>query len=882
MSSSSTTRKSATRPWRKESAKPLYNPLLPEEYLDIGTQRTLVTAAFVAIQAYKIFDLVARSRSTSIGGEHSDIFFVVKYFVIESAFLLLLPVLRIPWLTFTNATTMALILLLTFVNLFLSVSSMLSVSAIFMAIWKSFFDSEFDISGKRVRSRDLFDSHSHLSGSHIVRILPESTALFNPTLDSFCLESSYSEVFVPIRLNATEPIFIQMDGYDLNTQELTVHNFTKKDIKKFAMPAAPEKLEDSRLSYYALPISKPGLYRITKITDKSQLNIRLYRSDVLVSRCPSAFISSGTETDGSHRCVGDVDVPRISVDGVPPLKVKYSKSVRGQEKTITVQSVNSESANTSHTPTAGQGFYWKKGDSLSWASSQAVEIEMDTALSTTGEWIYYIDEVEDALGNVVSYTKKYNNREDPRVLFSKSLAYGFTVHSRPQISFKGCSPENPIKIRKGATARLPISIQGIDASEGPFRAEFEHSTLTDSFESDLQSNFHHNFTNLVDSLIAKDAGMYTMLDLEGQYCKGTVIEPATCLVYVPPEPSVVVKFESLEDKCAGSVGVVADLSLSGTPPFRVLYRTHKDGKLVNSGHKDIAQTREKIEFKPKDAGTYRYEFFSLSDNVYQSIGLGGPSFSTEQTVRALASASFVQPERKHKCCAGDSIDFSVNLHGLPPFKLDYEITHGSKRTEYSVKDIQDTRLDLSTPALGHGGPYTISLVSVQDSHGCVTPLNEKDLNIDVRRQRPAAAFLPYDGSMSIKTLEGRGVGLPLKLSGEGPWDVTYRHTKPDGTTVERKETKRQSNGETIRVQDNGVYSLVSVRDAYCPGDVQKSEQFDVNWIERPQLSLVNSSLLFEANDNVYERRAICENEDDVLELGLSGKLRTLFSDCDFF
>lgn len=871
MSSSTTTRKSSVRPWRKDSTKPLHNPLIPEEYLDIGTQRTIVSALFVAIQAYKLYDLFAGRQNAS--AYHSDIFFVIKFGLIEAIFLTILPVLRIPWLTFTNTITLALIVVLTGINLVLSVSSTLSASSIFLGIWKTFFDTELTISGKRVRSRDLFDSASHLSGRHTVHILPESTALFNPQLKSFCLENSYSEVFVPIRLNATEPIFIQLNSYDLDTHEMTVHNFTKKEIKKLRMHAAPERLDDPRLSYYALPVSQPGLYRVTKITDVSNLNIRLYRSDVLVSRCPSAFISSGMDADGTHRCVGDVDVPKISVDGVPPLKVKYSKSVKGIEKTISVQSVSPKFANAPQFPASGkQAFFWKNNESLAWAASQSVEVEMDTALGTTGDWVYYIEEVEDALGNVVNYTQIFNNHENPRLLYSKSLAYGFTVHPRPQISFKGCSPENPIKLRKGSTTRLPVVIKDVDISDGPFKVGIEHAPLEDSVDSNPEYGFVHNFTRLVDSITVKDSGMYKLQDFGGNFCKGTVLEPATCLVYVPPEPSIKVEFSSLEDKCAGPVGVTADISLSGSPPFIVNYRMIRDNVVIRNEYKTISQTREKLEFKPPSAGTYKYEFYRLGDDVYKNIELNDVQYSTDQTIRALASASFVQPDLKRKCCSGDTFDLQVKLSGIPPFKLNYEIIYGaSKRTSYTKSGIAAHTLDITTPPLKQGGPYTVSLVSVEDSHGCLTSLNERDINIDVRRQRPAADFLPIDGSLKVKTLEGRTVGLPLKLSGEGPWEITYRYEKPDGTSVDKKITKRKSNGEFIHVNEKGIYSLLSVSDAYCPGDISGSKPLDISWVEKPRLSLVNSTLLAVEGANTYERRPICENEEDVLELGLTGE-----------
>jgi len=873
-----TPRKPTIRPWRKDTAKNSADSLISEEYLDVGTQRTLVSALFVALQAYKIIDLLARRHSTTSGPEFSDLGFVVKYFLIETAFLVVLPVLRIPWLTFTKIVTLVIILLLIIINLLLSISASFSLSAIALGIWKTFFDSELTITGSRIRTKDIFDTNSHLSGRHTVHILPESTALFNPTFRSFCVDdSNQSEVLIPIRFNATDPIFIQLNGYDLATRELTTHNFTKKDIKKYRMPHSPEKLDDPRLSYYAIPVSKPALYRIAKVTDASNLNIRLYRSDVLVSKCPSAFISSGTDTDGSHHCVGDVDVPKISLDGVPPLKVKYSRSIQGQEKTMTVQSSNPLNSTVSYFPTSGKYFFWKDKEPLSWASSQSVDVEMDTVLSTTGDWVYYIDEVEDALGNVVNYTQIYNNRENPGQLYSKSLAYGFQIHPRPQINFKGCSPENPIKLRKGSTAKLPIVINGVDASDGPFKAEFEYAPLEDDSNSKSAFGFSYNFSRLLGSITAQDSGTYKLTELSGNYCKGTVLEPATCLVYVPPEPSIKVNFASVDDKCAGPVGVTADVALAGNPPFVVNYRIIRDNVIIKSEYKRILQTRDKVEFKPTSAGNYRYEFFKLGDEVYKNIELSGPEFSTEQTIRAVASASFVNPDQRRKCCSGDSIDFSASLNGIPPFTLNYEIVHGSsQRKAFTEKEITDNFVHLSTPALKLGGRYTISLISVQDSNGCVTSLNERDIYVDVRRDRPAAAFLPLDGSMEVKTLEGKAIGLPLKLSGEGPWDISYRHTKPDGTTVDKSTTMHRANGELIQINQKGVYSLLSVKDAYCPGDVKDSKSFDVSWIERPQLSLIKSSLLTQVNDNLYERRAICENEEDVLELGVTGKSLFVF------
>lgn len=844
------------RPWRKALVTPTYDTLISEEYIDVGTQRKFIITAFVVLQSYKLNNLAS-----------FDLTFVIKYTVLEALFISLLPILRIPRLVFSKKVTVLLIALMAIINL--SVGSLIpSLIGLMIGAWKLFFQSELTISGSRVRSKNVFDTHSHLSGRHVVQILPESTGLFNPTLESFCLDKNQPEVHIPVRFNATDPIFIQLNKFDFDTSESSTQNFTKKDIRRLRMATPPENIEDNRLSYYSLPVSEPGLYRIHQVTDASKLNIRLYRSDVLVSVCPSASIS-GKESDGVHRCIGDTSSPKITVNGVPPFKIKYTESINGEEKSSNVQTSALNHVVVPHVQGSNKPFFWKKSESLSWASSQPIDFDIKTSLGLKGEWTYYVDEVEDALGNVVNYNKKFNERRD---FYPEDLTYRFTVHSRPQINFHGCSPEKPIRLRKGSAAKLPIAIGGVSQDDGPFTADFEYISLDDDQETGSQFKFSQTFNKLFDNIKADKSGMYKLLDFSGNYCQGSVFEPSTCLVYVPPEPQLSVNFASVEDKCAGPVGVTADLSLSGTPPFVVNYRVFKDNIIIKSEHKIISQSRDTVEFKPTSTGTYKYEFFRLGDEVYKNIDLHGPEFGTDQTIRALASASFSIKGKTVKACSGDSIPFAVNVQGIAPFKLTYEIIYGAaSRSSFTKSDITENVVHLTTPPLKHGGKYTISLVSIEDSHGCLTNLNEPDMYVEVRRDRPGAAFLPLDGSMEIKTLEGRTVGLPLKLSGEGPWEVEYSHKREDGSIFNKSVFMRRPNGEVIAVDKKGEYKLLSVKDAYCPGEVTDSKSFDISWVEKPQLTVIKSSNIKEVAENLFERREICENDEDVLELGVSGK-----------
>lgn len=869
--SSAPIKKHIIKPWKKDTKpKSLYNTLIPADYIDPINQRLTVISVFFLIQAFKLWDLWF-SDKYGYNSDYSYLLFLLKFGLIEGLFLLLLPILRIPWLTFTYRFTILLVIASFIFNIFLVTFSLASVGAFFMGIWKPIFDREVSISGSRVRQRDIFDSSSHLSGKYIVHILPESTALLNPLKESYCLEQSYSEVIIPVKFNATIPNLVQLNHYDFDTMEMTTTNFTKKQLKKLKMSNPPEKVTDPRISYYSLPVNEPGLYRLGQVVDSSGLNIRLYRSDVVIPRCPSAYIFSGRENGDSHLCIGDVDLPKISVDGVPPLTVKYSKLIKGEESKFSVQSVSPEHPMHHSIKAAKSSIFWNGQDTLSWAASQSLEIEMDTALTTTGDWVYFIDQVEDALGNVVNYNKLYNYRENPKLLFSKSLGYGFQVHSRPHINFKGCGSQTPVKLKRNGSAQLQVFINA-DLENGPFEVELEHSPLEDSDDSGSYYTFTQNFTHQIGHIPVKEAGIYKVLNLNGRYCQGTVLEPSACIVYVPPEPVAKVTFEDVEDKCAGPVGVVADISLSGTPPFTVYYRIIKNGAIIRNEFKTISQTRDKITLKPNEAGNYAYEFYKLSDSIYKDIDIKGQEGSRkEQTIQTLAGATFVSPRIRRKACSGDSVELPVQLFGVPPFKLNYEIVHGSSRKmPFTQENITGSRFVIKTDPLKAGGSYTVSLVSVENNKGCVTTLKEPDVVIDVSRMRPTAGFLSINGKRSLMTLEGNSVGLPTKFSGEGPWNVVYKHTNVNGTVSRYTQTMSKQNGELIYVSSEGNYTLESVKGAYCPGEISPENNFEVKWLERPTLSVIPNTLVPLGNNN-YRREAVCEQDDDVLELSLTGK-----------
>jgi nucleoporin POM152 len=869
-------RRSSMRPWRKlgsespgetpgsisiSSARQDLSSLIPETYIEIGQQRLIVVGLLVVVQACKLYEV------TWPGSGFSPESIALKYTLIDGIFLLCLPILRIPWLTFTRKVVCFQIIGMCLVNVLLGTRA-ISLGGTLIYVLKM-FEHETSLSGSRIHANEFVDTKSHFTGKYTVSILPESTALLNPTYETFCIRGS-TPISIPVRLNATEPIYIQLKRIGFDTLEESYLNFSKSDLRKLRIaPLSDVDLDGTDLTYISLPVDEPGLYRLNKVTDMSRLDVRPYPSDVLVASCPEAYFV-GSEDQSQHRCIGDIDTPKLVVDGVPPLKVKYSRTVKGRESLFSVQSVQPDHF-VSPLPQGSQteaGFVWTKGSSLDWATSRTVEVGLDTTVGVTGEWIYNVDAVEDSFGNSVNYTGIVNSRSSTKLQSSRNLSYGFTVHSRPEIRFTGCNSIDAVKLPQGRSVELPIYLQG-DVREGPYIATFERTPLEDM--PGAPQKFYYEFQGRGERITVDEPGVYTLQNLTGRFCPGVVVESSSCLVYVPPQPTVDIAFHEIEDKCAGPTGVRADLSLTGNPPFMVSYRILRDGVALSTQTHEMKKSRDQIEFVPDTEGEYVYEFFTLSDDIYKGITLDGATYRKEQSIKVLAGASFAEKEYFRQCCSGDTVKLNVSLHGIPPLKLVYEVVSGnSKRVQYVASDIMGYHYQIETPPLASGGRFSISLVSVEDSRGCQTPLSDRDVVVEVRRQRPAAAFLPIDGRTSISVLEGRSVGLPLRLSGEPPWTVLYRY-EGESVTQDLEAVIDKTNGHQLWIRGTGNYTLTGLKDAYCPGDITRQNTVEVSWIEKPSMSVVPTPSLSKVSENAFKRKDVCEGDEDAFEISLEGK-----------
>lgn len=661
---------------------------------------------------------------------------------------------------------------------------------------------------------------------------------------------------------------MQVARTDLDTNKVHIFEISNKETKKLFK--ASKKADDSEVRFMSLAVKEPGLYQLRRIKDISTLDVRIYKSEALVVNCPKASVKTLSTT--SDRCVGDLSDFAISVEGLAPLKVKYGRTVqqhntaKGKTTVFSVQSVQPENFESPFLGNVDPSqMLTPEGDKdVSWAKPQLVSIPLNESLSAHGTWHYSVDEVEDACGNIISYEKLREEERAARGAGGAGLGHEFNVHTRPKLKFDGCDPQNALDLAKGKTANLPLRfLSGVN--EPPYTLRYEY-TSNDSNEPKLKTI---QMKNKADAVVIKEPGLYHIKSISSNFCQGEIIEPASCLVITPPQPSLSITTDEIKDKCTkSSIGLTIDLTLVGTPPFNLKYRVIKDKQVIHKPPIRIDRTRHQVRFTPEEAGHYVYEFYELNDKVYDGISLDHKELRAEQTVKPPAGAAFVNPATK-KPCIDEAVDFEVRMIGTGPWKLTYDLIYAGKRTKFVDENIVNPIHVIKTPVLTKGGRYSLALATVEDANGCKTFL-ESETQIDVRFARPKARFAPIDGKMEVKALEGKVTKLPLRMSGEGPWKINVRTTYEDGRQKDSEYTVYDENS-SLTVSDAGKFELLNVRDAFCPGLIdESSKRFEVGWIGRPQLRISETPALVKEGD-IFVRKEVCEGDEDSVEVSFLGK-----------
>jgi nucleoporin POM152 len=624
---------------------------------------------------------------------------------------------------------------------------------------------------------------------------------------------------------------------------------------------------------YDLTLKKPGAYRLNKVLDEYKLEVQRLTHPTYIVPCPKAKVRSA---ESSTRCLGDLSNLSLEVEGTPPLKIYYSRTINGKDHSFHFQSLQPDGFTSPLLSSqSSSSLILADAPDFTWARSQKVPVGLNESMNNAGEWQYSVDQVHDAFGNKVSYEQAEDQDPSPK---SKDLYQNFVVRTRPRATLAGCNLGRPLKIAKGKATELPISI----ARSGKTPDNVSH-TLTWHFSpiDTLSKSGDHGDVVEVGSFTTQNVnkkpkvsapGLYTLKSIAYDSCEGEIEEPSSCLLLNPLEPTLTMHAEEIPDKCAGNpIGLRVNMDLVGTPPFMVYWDVTNERETRRES-KNISELRHQLDLLPQRAGHYVYRFRRLVDGVYDVSLPPTDEYHLEQNVKPPASADFKDGITTMYACLDQPIKLDVKLLGDGPFNLEWELIHDGKRKPGKESNIYSDSFTIETAPLSAGGDYTLALKSIQDKSGCKIFL-KKEVKISVRRQKPRAAFGLLENKRSTTVVEAAQVNIPLRLSGDGPWTVSYRNLN---STAGKQTHVAKSGNDFIPAKEQGVYEIIDVRDM-CPGTVDpKANIFDLKWFPRPEMALVpTDSIQATDKEHKFIKKDICEGDVDGFEIAFRGKLRNM-------
>ncbi|CBQ68582.1 Nuclear pore membrane protein [Sporisorium reilianum SRZ2] len=545
-------------------------------------------------------------------------------------------------------------------------------------------------------------------------------------------------------------------------------------------------------------------------------------------------------------------------------------------------------------------------EDFSWAVSVDVDMPLSSIdLDHPGNYTYALESVTDACGNRVavhadhhaglSLTQKARKKIKGSADSSASTYHqSVIVHARRTVAFdpKQCRPGHPLKLLR--------NVKGIDLTmqSSPDAEQSGDWNVNVSFQPDNSAAgkglwarpaakpstmqlFLPSHSSHVPFTIEKP-GTYRIDDVAGPFCSGEVGSPWTCEVVDVPPPTAQINFSSIEDRCAGPVGVKAMSVLTGSPPFQLEYEVTKQGRHPERKVRTIFdQTRDELDFRPDVDGAVTYKFVKLHDSNYRGIPLDGPSFT--QVFHPLSSAEFTAPIRMHddravmQSCSGKQAQADVRFSGAGPWDLTYAVRAGDSVETKVVQGITQSphqlKIDIPKSVAASGGLVTVSLVKIRDARGCEKSLATRDLNVEVRCVQPNVGFLPVkaDKGRHQEVLAGKAARLPIRLSGQGPWHVDYSwRANESADEVDLTASLHNVDGELL-AEHPGLYRIKRIRDNYCPGTVlQGQEDFRISVRPQPHVQFATDAGVPARNGSLV-RAPVCRGQPDSVDIVMSGQ-----------
>lgn len=151
-------------------ARPQTNtaPMIPTHILDPAQQRFYVVAFYIGLMSWRLYDWYNLNQE-----QEESVWQFLKWLFIDIVFLFMLPLLRIPWLEYSNLMAALFFLLHGVFDFMLMFRVGIPFHAMFLSFMAWMFDSELGLGEHSVKPGAILHNASLILGKQIINILPE-------------------------------------------------------------------------------------------------------------------------------------------------------------------------------------------------------------------------------------------------------------------------------------------------------------------------------------------------------------------------------------------------------------------------------------------------------------------------------------------------------------------------------------------------------------------------------------------------------------------------------------------------------------------------------------------------------------------------------------
>ncbi|KAI5957493.1 POM152 [Candida theae] len=877
---------------RRQSRRDV-KPLIPSSILDSASQRLFVLSLFMLIQSWKIYDLVLVKSEIASSNEQlttlTNFTFVLKYVFIDGVFLWLLPILRIPHLTFSPPKTLLSIFILNGITIFLVSNMALPLlSNIFLPIWRVILQkNELNIVGESINVANVIDMDSHFKGQLTIHYLPDSSAKMNPFhIDQTCLGSSNGNtVQMPIEFNTTSGIgFLQIQQNTANN-DLVLHNYTGSSLKKLFkkdyshLRNKIQSKPSDTLFYLEYPITEPGSYKIKSVLDKKGNSIRTYKSEFAISDCPSGkfFYPPNFDFQNNHKCLSSIEqetfpVPWLEVYGPSPAYVKLAIRANGNEfKVLNLTIPGDGDYRKSHSRT---DFTYLKPtklvrNSLEEAILQNID-EFKGLKETTVE--FQLISVQDSFGNLHRYQPLSKD---------KDVWYKLVLRKSPSIRLVDPAKDSPLLLG-GEKTLMVASANEFGDKDFPLEIVVSHngSNLTSTFTSKIQ---------LRNGITVTDPGLYKLVSARDAFCPCGISDVPPIKLELAEIPELNINAQPESDRCLGVVGYRFDFNFTGRAPFKVQYQIFSNNSGIlkpvpsPAGQRirefNSPSNQHSFKFKPPGEGSYSIVFSNIKDANYQEkgIALDEAKYTYSTYFRSASEVSLKLAGRELHTCYGVTAKVPVVFKGNGPFSFDYEyVDINTKKRFRSIEHVSEvSNYEIETPQSLLGKTYLLILSKAKDKFGCDAIINDNSQQVKIVSRPDVPELELSNTKSSIQIVEGHFVDVPLKYKssiGQQKNDVVVlKHHTLEGKLLSKKRANLRHS--SIRIFEEGIYSLEFFMNGNCEGKVvNKEKTVTVKYYDRPSMNVSSADeFLQHKEESLIHLKPVCNGAANEITLQLKGK-----------